>query len=128
MTEEVFRTGFAALLNSLPNSERVTPETQAVYYSILREIPDDLWQEGVKSCLSDCTFFPTIHDLGVACCGETKDGVILRCDPWRFKQLYEEKIEAISWQKNLEKILTERLLELFVSDRKLIVSKEKERG
>ncbi len=100
MNQENFTKGWAMLL-TLPNSERVTPASQDIYWEMLKDIPDAIWARGVKDCLREKTFFPTIHDLGVACFGERKEEWVDKCDPYRERQNYREKVSAISWQQNM---------------------------
>jgi hypothetical protein len=57
------------------------------------------------------TFFPTPHDLGVACFGEQKEEWVDKCDPYREKQNYREKVPAISWQQNMAKVFKIRGIE-----------------
>lgn len=101
MTREEFNQGFAALANAFPNSDRSIEATQEIYWQMLQEIPAEIWAEGIKDCLREKTFFPTIHEIGVACYGETKEHDEQRCDPYRYKQNYVEHIEAISWTQNM---------------------------
>jgi hypothetical protein len=109
MNDSAFKSGWAALLNGFPNSSQsYTKESMKVYWSSLRNIPDDLWQRGVQKCLTENQFFPTIHELGAASCGETKEHMEDRCDPLRFKQNYQVRIEAVSWEENLLKALQSR--------------------
>lgn len=68
MTEFSFKLGWNTLLNALPNqSERIGDETRDIYWQALRDIPDDLWQDGVTRALKNSMFFPTIPELGKAC-------------------------------------------------------------
>jgi len=68
MTEDSFILGFATLINGIPsNTEKIGMETRDIYWHELREIPDDLWQQGVRQCLKACKFFPTIKEIGDAC-------------------------------------------------------------
>lgn len=104
MNRKVFNDGFAALVAAFPLSDRSTGEQQEIYWLILKEIPDDIFTAGIKKCLSESTFFPTIHDIGVACLGEQKEEWADKCDPWRAKQNYRERIAPESWQDRLMKI------------------------
>ena len=108
MTEENFKNQFAVLLNSFP-SDRVTPETQSIYWSMLKEIPDGYWIEGIKKCLASCTFFPTVHDIGVACFGEQKEEYVWKCDPYRTIQNYKERIKPETWQQRMERIIAPQI-------------------
>lgn len=109
MTRQEFNLGMAALFAAFSYAQdKTTKESEDVYFEMLKEIPGEVWNEGVKQCLKECTFFPTIHDLGVACYGETKEHVEDRCDPLRFKQNYQVTIEAVSWQENMTEALKTR--------------------
>lgn len=67
MTKETFNVNFAALLQAYAYAqERVTPESQDVYWEMLKGIPDEQFKAGVKVCLGSCKFFPTIAELGEA--------------------------------------------------------------
>ena len=68
MTEDSFMLGFATLINGIPsNREKVGTETRDIYWAELREIPNDLWQQGIRRCLKACKFFPAIKELGDSC-------------------------------------------------------------
>jgi hypothetical protein len=109
MKKENFNTGFAGLVNGYAYAgEKVPAATQDVYWAVLQDIPDDLWEAGVKKCLAECKFFPTIHELGVACLGEVKEHMEDRCDPLRSRQNYQVRIEGVSWTENLAKELERR--------------------
>jgi hypothetical protein len=105
MKREHFNKGFAALVAAFPLSDRSTAEQQEVYWLILREVPDEIWSSGVQKALRESTFFPTIHDLGVACFGEQKEEWVEKCDPWRSRQFYKEHIAPETWQQRMEKIV-----------------------
>lgn len=108
MNQEYFNSAWAALINAFPNAERITDETQAIYWEMLKLIPDDIWQKGIQKCLRASTFFPTIHDIGVACFGEQKEEWVERTDPWRRQQNFREKIPGVSWQQRMEQVLRSR--------------------
>lgn len=102
MNRNEFDTGMAALFAGFAYAaERTTRATEDVYFEMLKEIPADMWMAGVKHALSQSTYFPSIHDLGAACCGETLEHDEERCDPLRFKQNYTVHIEPVTWQQNL---------------------------
>jgi len=68
MTEDSFILGFATLVNGIPsNREKIGIETRDIYWHELREIPNDLWQQGIRRCLKACKFFPTIKEIGDSC-------------------------------------------------------------
>lgn len=108
MTEHSFKTGIAALTSAFPNSDKSRPETIELYWEMLKEIPDDIWHEGVKEHIRLGTFFPTVHDLGVACFGEQKETWEERFDPLRERQYYREKVPAESWVDRMADVLEER--------------------
>ena len=67
MTREAFNIQFTALVNAYAYAaERVTPESQDVYWEMLKGIPDEQFKIGVRACLGSCKFFPTIAELGDA--------------------------------------------------------------
>lgn len=109
MNREAFNRGMAALLNGFGYAvNKVTPESEEIYWDMLQEIPTDIWNAGVRKALAECMFFPTIHELGVCCFGETKEHMEDRCDPLRFKQNYQVRIEAVSWRENMSRLLENR--------------------
>src|SRR5690242_7247284 len=66
MKREFFNQQFAALVNAYTISHRLSEESQDVYWEMLKDIPDARFAEGVKSCLADCKYFPSIAELGEA--------------------------------------------------------------
>jgi hypothetical protein len=106
MTRQDFNKAMTALLAAFNYAqEKTTKESEDIYFEMLKDIPAAIWNEGVKKCLKESTFFPTIHDLGVACFGETVEHMEDRCDPLRYRQNYQVRIEAVSWQENMAKAL-----------------------
>lgn len=64
MKRKTFNQGMATLLNAKPYAQdRITPETEEVYWHVLQHIPDAKFNEGVTKCLVECHFFPGIPDL-----------------------------------------------------------------
>lgn len=100
MDRVVFNLSWAALINAFPNS-KVTPESQDVYWTMLKEVPDDLFDRGVKKCLAECTFFPTIHEIGDKSIGEVWD------HPSYNPHVYREPIK-LSWEQGLKRIVADR--------------------
>ena len=103
MTREAFNFGWASLLNAYASqAEKLTGESQDIYWSILKDIPDDLWLKGVRECLAKCKFFPSIHELGAACCSEREivTDPFAHLTPW-----IKPPTKTITWQENLERIL-----------------------
>lgn len=116
MTKQAFNLAWASLLNAFSGqAERMTGESQDVYWEILRNIPDDLWAKGVKECLANCKFFPSIHELGVACCGEQRviSDPFAHLTPW-----INPPTKKITWQENLEKFLEKNKLNRLVLEEK----------
>jgi len=71
MEREAFNLGFAALVSAFPSQgDKMTPENMLVYWGQLKVLPAELWNQGVSKCLDNCTFFPSIHELGEASVGE----------------------------------------------------------
>jgi len=64
MTRKTFNQGLAMLFNAFTYAqERTTPETEEVYWHVLKHIPDAKFNEGVIKCLMDCKFFPAIAEI-----------------------------------------------------------------
>lgn len=106
MERKSFNKGFAALVNAFAHAqERISPESQEIYWTILKDIPDDLWLEGVEGCLCDCKFFPSINELGAACCGEQEIATdpFAHLTPW-----VKPATRRITWRENLDKILSRK--------------------
>ena len=109
MTRDSFNNGMAALLNGFAYAvNKVTPESEDIYWDILKDTPSDIWDKGVRRALAECMFFPTIHELGVCCFGETKEHLEDRCDPLRFKQNYQVRVKAVSWRENMASVIAQR--------------------
>jgi len=72
MKEEVFCKNlnimFAVLKHKNANMEEVEAKTR-IYYECLKDIPDDLWDETVKTILFTQDFFPTINEIRRVSCG-----------------------------------------------------------
>jgi hypothetical protein len=98
MKRETFNLGFAALVNGYAYAvERVTPESQDVYWEMLKGIPDAKFNEGVRKCLSTCKFFPTIAELGDASLPpKTK---LARYNPYTYSEP-----EKITWETQVREI------------------------
>lgn len=103
MKQQSFTQGYMALLAAFPLA-KVSDETQQVYWQMLKDIPDQEWNDGLKKCLATARFFPSINELGTACIGEEKEHDA--CDPWRTRQHYREGRNA-DWRT----LLNERLAE-----------------
>ena len=66
MNRKFFNTQFAALVNAYTIAQKLSDESQDVYWEMLKDIPEDKFAVGVKECLGHCKFFPTIAELGAA--------------------------------------------------------------
>lgn len=62
MKQEIFKTGWATLLNAFPNNNN-TPETQKIYWQMLVTLYDEAFEDAIRICLNECKFFPTIAEL-----------------------------------------------------------------
>jgi hypothetical protein len=93
MEREIFNLGWSGLLAAFPNFKG-DDHTQDVYYECLRDIPPDWWSRGVKHCLTNNKFFPSISELGKACCPERTGGGRLSA------YCYEPEYQ-IPWQRVL---------------------------
>jgi len=68
MKRDTFNLGFATLLNAFSYAaDRLSPETQEIYWQDLKDIPDKRFQAGVDWCRHHSEFFPSIAKLGAAC-------------------------------------------------------------
>ncbi|MFQ5949672.1 MAG: hypothetical protein ACE5J1_03175 [Nitrospiria bacterium] len=95
MKKETFNINFAALLAGFPNN-KITQQTQDVYWLMLKDIPADWFDRGIKECLMKCTFFPSITELGRASVPIEIGGG--RINAYNYVKEYE-----IPWNKTLEK-------------------------
>lgn len=104
MKRDTFNTCFAALVNGYAYAaERVTPESQDVYWEMLKGIPDKQFNQGVRKCLSTCKFFPTIAELGEASLPtKTRVG---RYNPYRYSEP-----QQITWQEQIREIEQKKLI------------------
>lgn len=66
MTREFFNKQFAALMAVYIYAQKMPDEGQDVYWEMLKNIPERAFDRGVKKCLGECKFFPTIAELGEA--------------------------------------------------------------
>lgn len=81
MKPEVFNSCWGMLINvyaSAPGTERITPETQRIYYRALQRIPDALFINGSDRAYKDrdggeSSYFPSVARLGAKSMG---------CDDW----------------------------------------------
>src|ERR1041385_6670043 len=103
MNREVFNKWFAILVNSFP-SERVTPDTQDIYFEMLGPIPEKFFIEGIKRILSEKTFFPSISEIGDASIGT--------------HYLYNPRVGSVplNWRESLKFARERRRLDFFIRD------------
>lgn len=64
MTREFFNRQFAVLVMAYLPAQKLPDQTQDVYWTMLQGIPADKFSAGVKKCLAELKWFPTIHELG----------------------------------------------------------------
>ena len=95
MKRDTFNLSFAALIAAFPNN-KINEQTQDVYWAMLKDIPVEWFEYGIRQCLNECTFFPTIHDLGRASVPIEMGGGRLNA------HTYVKEFE-IPWHKTLEK-------------------------
>jgi len=73
MNREFFNQQFAALANAYTIGQKLSDETQDVYWEMLKDIPEAKFALGVRDCLARCKFFPTIAELGDASMPPVRD-------------------------------------------------------
>ena len=98
MNRETFNVQFVALVNAYTYAaERVTPESQDVYWQMLKAIPDEKFIAGVRKCLAECKFFPSITELG-----EASLPMFIERAPYN-PYAYQEP-RQVGWQEQLARI------------------------
>jgi hypothetical protein len=100
MTEEKFKLGFAALVNIF-TSARIEDATRDIYWQVLREIPDDLWEAGVERSLRTRKFFPAPVEIAEDCL----EGHLYEYFPNRHIYIEPKKLE---WTVALARVLKKR--------------------
>jgi hypothetical protein len=96
MKREFFNLQYAVLVNAYAVSSKFSDEAQDVYWEMLKDIPEQCFAAGVKECLADCKFFPTIAELGNASLPPVRD----------FRAPLppiDQPFRRIGWQKQLER-------------------------
>jgi len=73
MNREFFNRQFAALVNAYAMAQKISDESQDVYWEMLKDIPDEKFAHGVQECLAGSKFFPTIAELGEAAMPPVRD-------------------------------------------------------
>ncbi|MDO9528056.1 MAG: hypothetical protein Q7J27_02730, partial [Syntrophales bacterium] len=74
MKMESFAEKFNAMLTVCKHKNTGMKEVETkmqIYYECLKDIPDDLWDETVKTVLFTQDFFPTINEIRKVSCGLT---------------------------------------------------------
>lgn len=110
MKRQTFNTCFAAMAKAYLYSEsKIDPETADVYWEMLKNIPDDKFNLGVRDCLAKCKFFPTIAELGQASLPTIK-----RLAPYNPYSVQEPR--EIGWQEQVRELergqLSENIAEI----------------
>lgn len=98
MTEAHFKLSFMALVAAklhAPDPDFIKAK-QEVYWTMLREIPDDLWEKGVAYCLRHGEFFPSIETLAEASIGAK----------WKYSKTPHP--EKVPWEETLLRELKQR--------------------
>ena len=101
MTKETFNLNFAALLAAFPNN-KASPQSQDVYWMMLKDIPEEMFEKGVKKCLANCSFFPSIHELG-----KTSVPTITERSPYN-AYVYREP-RKLPWAEALKRLMAKGL-------------------
>ena len=107
MKRESFNTAYAGLLNAFPaQAERLTVETQELYWVTLNQIPEENFRAGMMKILTNNTYFPSIREIGVASMGERKRHTVTpNEDPWT-RYPYQSG-EDKTWRQILDQRLVE---------------------
>lgn len=102
MKPEIFNSCWGALINvyaATPGVERITPETQKLYYKALHRIPDGLFINGVERAQTEdgreADFFPSIGRLGRKSMG---------CDDWEAEIDRREKLAELEQARKYKRI------------------------
>lgn len=118
MTQETFNRGFAALFNAYVYAqERTTKESEGVYWMMLKDIPDEIFNKAVRQCLASGKFFPTIAELG-----EAAYPAVLELAPYNSHVYHEPR--KIGWQEQIERQMRRKVID---SQKRLIPPSEKQR-
>lgn len=98
MTRDIFNVQFAVLVNAYTYAaERVTLESQNIYWEMLKGIPDEQFKIGVRACLGSCKFFPTIAELGNA-------SLPAISEPAPYNPHAYQPPRQVGWQEQVERI------------------------
>lgn len=99
MKREFFNQQFAALVNAYAISNKLADESQDVYWTMLRGIPDDKFAAGVRRCLADLKWFPTIHELGEASLPKKMKTIKQHGRFFSYEQSWDEQARELNGQK-----------------------------
>jgi hypothetical protein len=95
---ETFNVQWVALVNAFTYAaERVTPESQDVYWEMLKNIPDEKFIAGVRKCLGESKFFPTIAELGDASMPPRTE--LAPYNPYAYTEPWQ-----VGWQEQLKRL------------------------
>ena len=99
MKREFFNRQFAALCAAYAISNKLSDESQDVYWELLQDISEKDFAVGVRACLASCKFFPTIAELGDASLPP-----LIESGPWvQTKNGMDRMPVKIGWQKQIER-------------------------
>jgi len=105
MTRETFNQGFATLFNAYVYAqERTTVESEKVYWMMLKDIPDEIFNKAVQHCLAYCEFFPAISKIG-----EASYPTIEEVAPYNAFVYHEPR--KIGWQEQIRRLVERRAIE-----------------
>jgi len=102
MTREFFNRQFAAMMAVYTYAQKMPDEAQDVYWEMLRDVPEQAFQSGVRKCLAECKFFPTIAELGGASLPTKRK--LGRYNP------HGESIIELDWRAQVEEVRRQREL------------------
>lgn len=94
MKREFFNKQFAALVNAYTISQKLSAEAQDVYWAMLERIPEQAFANGVRTCLGNNKFFPTIAELGEA-------SLPTKSVPYRYNPHVYREPRQVGWQEQV---------------------------
>ena len=101
MDRQFFNLQWVALISAFPNS-KVTPESQDIYWMMLKDIPEEMFEKGIKKCLTDCTFFPSIHQLG-------EGSIPTTIETYPYNAYVYREPRVLTWTESLKRSTTKGL-------------------
>lgn len=100
MKRETFNQGFAALLNAYTYAQdKFTVESEEVYWEMLKDLPDEAFNRGVRGCMANSKFFPSIAELGEMAL-PTIEALAQPYNPWNDNS----KTVKLNWEQQLVEI------------------------